>query len=235
MQVSREDCRFGVGAALVAGAGAVLSGPVALGVVALVAPQPPWRDGELFARSYHPIQVLPYALGFLLIAGCVGCVVALSRDREPRLARRRPLALALAAVFAAFILLNYVIQTTFVPGLVAHFRPDLAVIIEALTMVNPAGLGWALEMWGYAFLGVALWLLAPSLSETRVERVAAALVVTNGVMSVAGGVATAVQIDWVFSPAGLASYAAWNLVIVVLCACLALAWRERLSRLRAGA
>ena len=52
-------------------AGAVLSGPVAMFVVAQVAPQPAWAGAGVFADHYHPVQGLPYLLGFLLISGFV--------------------------------------------------------------------------------------------------------------------------------------------------------------------
>ena len=52
-------------------AGAVLSGPVAMLVVSLFAPQPAWTSVSIFAENYHPLQVLPYALGYLLLGGFV--------------------------------------------------------------------------------------------------------------------------------------------------------------------
>lgn len=40
--------------------GAVLSGLVAMLVVAQVSPQPAWISVSAFADNYHPAQVLPY-------------------------------------------------------------------------------------------------------------------------------------------------------------------------------
>jgi len=56
-------------------AGVVLSGPLALLVVALVHPQPSWRDAATFAAAYHPVQLLPYVGGFALIGGFVALIV----------------------------------------------------------------------------------------------------------------------------------------------------------------
>jgi hypothetical protein len=36
-----------------------------------------------------------------------------------------------------------------------------AVLIGALTMANPSSLAWGLEMWGYGFLSVGTWQVAP--------------------------------------------------------------------------
>lgn len=46
--------------------GAVLSGPVAMLVVAQVSPQPAWSGVSAFADNYHPVQALPYVLGYIL-------------------------------------------------------------------------------------------------------------------------------------------------------------------------
>ena len=52
-------------------AGAVLSGPAAMAIVQLVAPQPSWDGVDTFIDHYHPVQALPYVLGYLLLGGFV--------------------------------------------------------------------------------------------------------------------------------------------------------------------
>ena len=70
-------------------------------------------------------------------------------------------ALVFTGVYAALVALNYVVQTTFVPALVTHGDIADAPLIAAFTMAQPRSLAWGLEMWGYGFLGLATWLVAP--------------------------------------------------------------------------
>src|SRR6187401_650634 len=56
---------------LMIAAGALLSGPVAMVVVSQTAPQPPWTHVDAFVDHYHPVQALPYLLGYGLLAGFV--------------------------------------------------------------------------------------------------------------------------------------------------------------------
>jgi hypothetical protein len=194
-----------------------------------VASQPDWRDAETFVASYHPIQLVPYAFGFLLIIGCVTTVVAFARQ-VPRHSNRGILALICTSVFASLIVLNYTIQTTFVPGLAADYKPALAPVLEALTMRNPRSLAWALEMWGYAIVGVGMWIVTPGLRGTRLERTTRWLFLLNLVMSLAGGLATAYRIDWVFTSTGLVSFGLWNALMLVLAGLVTLVWQRRWAR-----
>ena len=62
--------RIGIYAALLLIAGIVLSGPLGLVVVTMLHPQPAWQDAQTQAANYsHPIQVLPFFGGFLLVIG----------------------------------------------------------------------------------------------------------------------------------------------------------------------
>ena len=136
--------------------------------------------------------------------------------REP-LRARATAALGFAAAFAALIFFNYVVQTTFVPALVQGGSPDDRPLVAALALSNPRALGWAIEMWGYAVLGVATWLIAPVLADYgRSGRVAAALFVANGPVSIVGAVWTALQPGWVMTPPGLALFALWNLLVIAM-------------------
>ncbi|MES1205363.1 MAG: hypothetical protein ABUS79_05450 [Pseudomonadota bacterium] len=87
------------------------------------------------------------------------------------------------AVFAAFILFNYAVQTTFVPELARHYDAADARILAALTMSNPRSLAWAIEMWGWGFLGVATWLVSPVFGGAGLERAAALTFAVNGPVS----------------------------------------------------
>lgn len=219
-------------AAVVTLAGVVLSGPVGLALVALH-PQPAWRDVDTFVRAYHPLQSAPYFLGFLLVGGSLALVAALQAMARDELRARATAALGFAAAFAALITLNYVLQTTFVPALVQGFAPENGPLLAALTLANPRALGWALEMWGYAVLGVSTWLVAPVLRDLgRAGTAAGALFVANGPVSLAGGVWTALRPGWVMTGPGFVLFAAWNALVIAM---LALAIRALGSAARAAA
>jgi len=51
--------------------GIILSGPVAVGIVEIWAPQPAWRDAATFVHYYSWFQTLPYLYGFVLVGGFV--------------------------------------------------------------------------------------------------------------------------------------------------------------------
>jgi hypothetical protein len=215
---TRPAARSAVTAAVVTLFGIVLSGPLSLALVSLH-PQPAWTGPEAFARAYHPIQTFPYFTGFLLVGGSLVLIAALQTlARDPHRARATA-GLAFAAAFAALIFFNYVVQTTFVPALAQSRSPEAAPLIAAFALSNPRALGWAVEMWGYAVLGVATWLVAPVLADHgRAGRIAAGLFVTNGPVSIVGAVWTALRPGWVMTPVGLALFAAWNLLMLVMTA-----------------
>jgi hypothetical protein len=84
-------------------------------------------------------------------------------------------------------------------------------------------------MWGYAWLGVATWLVAPVLARTHRERTTAWLFTANGPISIAGAIATACDADWLMTTPGLVAFAGWNALIIVMSA---LCWRVLRARLR---
>jgi len=221
--------RTGSLAALGALLGVLLSGPLAVVLVNATHPQPPWRDAAAFAHSYHPIQLLPYAGGILLVSALIVLVSSLhasARDDEKAVTGA---ALVFAGAFAAFIFFNYVAQTTFVPDLARRYQPANAPIIAALSMSNPQSLAWGIEMWGWGLFGAATWLLSPVFGRSKLERVAAATFVANGPVSIAGALWTTARPGWVMSPAGLAAFAAWNLLLAAMAAFAFLALRRRLD------
>ncbi len=205
-------------AAATALAGALASGPLAAWLVAATHPQPPWRDAATFVRAYHAVQIAPYLAGFLLVGGFVGLIAGLHALAGEAQRARTACALGLAGAFAAMIFVNYALQTTLVPALVRSFSPADGPLLAALTMANPRSLGWALEMWGYAVLGAATWLCAPVFSRGRLERATRALFALNGPLSLLGALASVARPGWVTTPAGLAAYVGWNVLIVAMTA-----------------
>jgi len=208
-------------------AGLLLSGPVALVIVMVVAPQPAWRDLATFAAHYRPIQSLPYWLGIALVGGAVWFVANLAALMPQARRGWAALALTLSAAFAAMIAINYTVQLAFVPAAL-QARSELA---AAFTMSNPRSLGWALEMVGYGLLGVATWLLAPAFPGAGRSRWIRALLVLDGVMSAVGALATFVDLAWVMTPTGLTAYLAWNIVVAI--ALTLVAWEARSGSLPA--
>jgi hypothetical protein len=198
-------------AAVLVAAGAALSGPVAMVLVLLVAPQPPWTGVDAFAASYHPVQALPYALGYLLLSGFVLFAAACHAAAATSLRARTSAALVFTSVYAAMVFTNYAIQIGFVP----HALEGRPAYLAALTMDNPASFAWVLEMFGYAAMGVATWLLAPAFGGSRRADGIRALLIANAVLSVMGAVAVALFEGWVFSRFGFVSFAGWNALVVV--------------------
>jgi hypothetical protein len=95
--------------------------------------------------------------------------------------------LVFTAVFATLIFLNYVIQTTFIPVMARAYTPGDGALLTALSMANPRALAWALEMWGWAFLGLATWLIGPVFRGGALERAARAAFIVNGPVSAQAG------------------------------------------------
>lgn len=230
--MSSDAYRFGVRGAWLTLLGIALSGPLAVACVAASHPQPPWRDALTFARHHHPIQLAPYLGGLLLVAGLVMLLAsAFATMREERPARAAA-GLVSTAVFAALIAFNYVLQVAFVPALARPFEATNAALLAAFSMTNPRSLAWAVEMWGWAALGVATWLAAPAFARSALDRAAAGLFVANGWLSVAGALWTVARPGWVMEPAGLIAFALWNALLTALALLALLALRA--GSIRAG-
>jgi hypothetical protein len=111
------------------------------------------------------------------------------------------------SVYASVVFTNYAIQIGYVPRIL-DLEPQH---VSALTMANPRSFAWFLEMFGYAALGVATWLVAPLFGSgtSAVRR----LLELNGIVSVLGAACTALVDGFVFTAAGLASFVAWNALV----------------------
>ncbi len=232
--MSQSDYRWARYGAGIAAAGIVLSGPISVGLISATHPQPAWQDAATFVAHYHPAQTLTYWCGFLTITGFL---VMFAGMREPGHVHAHAagemgtrLALVFAGIFAALISLNYIIQTTFVPALVNRYDPAENAVIAAFTMANPRSLAWALEMWGYGFLGAATWAAAGALNRNRFEKITATLFVLNGIASIATAIWTAVDIGWVLTLAGLIGYVIWNVLIFAAAVMAYVVFKRRESR-----
>lgn len=146
--------------ALIALAGYVLSGPIGLLAVNLIKPQPAWTTPANFVAEYHFVQTAPFLFGFLLVGGTLmmvaGHYIAASNNQRPAAL----LSLVFTIPFATLIFFNYIVQVSFIPNLVMNYEDEYGGAITSLSMSSPLSLCWNIEMWGYALLGVATWMLA---------------------------------------------------------------------------
>jgi hypothetical protein len=226
---SREHhaARLGALGAVLTIAGMIASGPPVFWLMSVLHPTPSWSGPDAFAESAHWTQTIPFFGGFVLLFGYLCVMAALYHLADDASKPRLTLSLIVTAMFATLILFNYVCQTTFVPALARAYDRALGPTVSALSLQNPRSLSWAIEMWGYALLGVATWLAAPALGSAPLERVAAGLMVANGVMSLTGAAITAIRLDWVMTNAGIASYLAWNVLMFALSVVLLMAFHRR--------
>ncbi len=203
--------------ALIALSGYILSGPVAFLIVQLVKPQPAWVSSAVFAENYSLVQDLPYYFGFLLIAGMLMLVAGHyldSKDAGVKIKFRLLIALGVAIVFCTLIAFNYICQTTFVRNLALFYKPEHDAAIAMFSMTNPLSFCWANEMWGYAFLGIATWLMAAYYREKN--NFICGLLTTNGIVSIASAALTIADVNWLLTTAGLIGYFAWNVLMIVM-------------------
>lgn len=203
--------------ALVALIGYIMSGPVAFVIVNLLEPQPAWVSPAVFAENYSTIQDLPFYFGFLLIGGMLMLVSGHYLDiKKDNIAKKFYLLIALGCtiVFCTLISFNYISQTTFVRNLALNYKPEYDSAISTFSMSNPMSFCWANEMWGYAFLGIATWMLAGYYHDKN--NFIRALLITNGIVSLISAIWTIVDVSWVMTTAGLISYFTWNVLMIVL-------------------
>ena len=176
--------------------------------------QPAWQSAAVFVEHYQAIQGLPIYFGFFLIGGSLivlSIIFLLSKDKLYTL-----LGLVFGMVGAAVVSLNYIIQTTFIPSVVAHYTQAHAVILEAFSMGNPASFAWAIEMWGYGFIGLATWFASAFFQNKGIEKTAKILFILNGMTSIAAALYTALDLGWVLTPPGYIAFGVWNLLYFVL-------------------
>ena len=202
--------------ALLALVGFILSGPVAVLIIRWMAPQPPWESISVFIEHYHPVQHLPYAFGFLLLAGLLMMVIGhfLYYQQGPPHIRLAVLsALCVTIFFCTLIFFNYITQLIFIHQLAIQSDPETYPLIASFTMANPMSLSWTLEMWGYALLGIATWLLRHCYDDQPITK---SLLLINLVFSIASAVWVLFDVNWIFSSTGLVLYGLWNVLMIVI-------------------
>jgi hypothetical protein len=214
-------------AALLTFVGVMVSGPIGFGIVQATHPQPAWTGPARFAASYHAIQTLPFFAGFVLVGGFAWLVACLHAIADARLRVRTTCALVLTSAFAALVVLNYLVQTSFLPQLATHYTSTNDPVISTFAMANPSSLAWCVEMWAYALLGVATWLVAPVFDGSRLEHAVSWMFFVNGPLSLGSAILTAIEPAWAMTMAGLVAFMLWNGLVAAMTALAFVALRRR--------
>jgi hypothetical protein len=197
--------------------GFILSGPVGFLLVQLFKPQPDWSSAAIFVENYKSVQNIPYWFGFILVGGMLILAAAhyLNADEEKPLDRLHILlSLIWTTIFAALVFFNYICQVSFIHHLATNYKIEYDTAISTLSMANPNSLSWSIEMWGYAILGVATWLLSAFYRDKN--KLIYVLLIGNGIVSVLSAVLFTVNGAWLLTTAGLISYFLWNLLMMLL-------------------
>ncbi len=210
-------------------ASVLASGPIGVALVRLLSPQPDWVGAGIFINNFNHVQSLPYFFGYGLIIGSVllvSMIYKLAREEERGVMLP---GLVFVTIYATLVSFNYILQTTFIPVLVNGSADGASILISALSMSNPNSLAWALEMYGYMFLGLSFLWLFPYFKGGNFSRPIFFLLIINAVMSIFGAFISSYQLDWVMSSFGIISFIVWNIVFIGLIFMIMLDLRGRLK------
>lgn len=202
---------------LVALIGLIFSGPFGVLLVQIIKPQPAWTSVAVFVANYSPIQNIPYYFGIILVGGMLILAAAhyINADNEKEFDKLHILlSLIWTTIFSVFIFFNYICQTTFIHHLASNYKSEYDTVISTLSMANPNSLGWSIEMWGYAILGIATWLMSAFYREKN--KIVYALLIINGIVSVLSAILFIINAGWLLTTTGLIGYFSWNLLMIVL-------------------
>ncbi len=166
---------YGAAATIV---GLLLSGPLGLALVTLVAPQPPWKGPMVFVEHFQRVQTLPFLASFIHAVGYVFLMSAFYQVADVRMKTRGMAAFGFTLVFVTLVSFSYISQTTFLPALTGGYHPDNDFAISMLSMANPRSLSWVSS--------VGLWISRPrhlarraDFHRTPLERLTAKLLVVQ--------------------------------------------------------
>jgi hypothetical protein len=190
----------------------VIGGPLLVIVVNTVSPQPVWSDIYNFSSHYSFLQSLPYWAGFILIIGNILFVVSAGRFPAVRKTSLYPLALIAITVYSALIAFNYTIQVAYIPATVR----SPAAGVEIFSMANANSISWALEMFGYAILGIAVWLVAPAFKGNIRRNIIRWLLIVDAIVSILGVVLEVVFIGKMLNEGALVGYYFWNALVALI-------------------
>jgi hypothetical protein len=210
---AKQGYKLGIIAALITAVGTLLSGPLAFLAVSSIKPQPAWVSPQVFVENFHPIQSVTFYFGFLLMGGSILMIAFIHHQKKDE---KTLLALVFTAIAGGLIFFNYFTEATFMPALARNYTPDLDPIIRVFAAANPSSLFWAIEMWGYGFLGLGSILVIHYFSKDGLEGWTRIMFLINGIISIIGAFYTSLDLEWVLTTAGLISYGLWNLLYFAL-------------------
>jgi hypothetical protein len=217
MEYTSEELRIfriGIAAAIITIVGTLFSGPLAFLVVSSIQPQPAWSGAQTYVANYHPVQSITFYFGFLLLFGSVLMITTIYILDNKGI--KSLLALLFTSIGCGLIAFNYFTQATYIPALIRNYTHTLDPIITMFAVTNPYSLFWALEMWGYGFLGLGTLFASNFFSGHGIEKATKTIFMANGFVSLLGVLIISIRLEWVLSISGLVSYAAWNILYIVL-------------------
>ncbi|MCK5342404.1 MAG: hypothetical protein KAR20_03320, partial [Candidatus Heimdallarchaeota archaeon] len=177
--------------------------------------------------NFHMLQTLPYWFGFFLLVGNILFIVSASRLPTIRDKIHSSLSLVCVVIYGSLISINYAIQTTTIPAMVSDSNP----ILETFSMVNPSSICWTIEMFAYAILGIAYWLVSVAFQGKSMLNIIKYLMIFNGVASVLGVLIPVIDPKLLLESESIFGYALWNLLIVLIMTLIIIAFRNKKMRL----
>jgi hypothetical protein len=228
----RSIFEFGIIAVYLNIFGIIFSGLVFPVMSLVLFPQPHWQGYELFVESFHPIQTGTFFCGFFLVIGSLLIFVTLYLIVHPERKIWALSALSINLVFTAVVFLNYIIQTTYVPYLAVNEPPETAYVLAVFSMANPGSFAWALEMYGWGGIGLSFIFMAFAFTSGKYDKILKALFLVNGVSSCASAIMTSVDMNWLFSTAGLISLVVWNILVLIIDIVLLKFFKSKISQIK---
>ena len=214
--IKKETFGFGINAIYLNMFGIIFSGLVFPVLAMIICPQPEWQGAELFVKSFHPLQTATFFCGNFLVIGSLLTFIVLYLTTHVEKKVWALSALAINVVFTAVVFLNYIIQTTYVPYLAVNNPPETATVLAVFTMANPGSFAWALEMYGWGGIGLSFIFMAFIFGNGKYERLLKILFLANGICSFVSAIMTSINMNWLFSPAGLTALVVWNVLVFVI-------------------
>lgn len=214
--VRKNNLKFGIIAVLINIFGIIFSGLVFPVISLIFCPQPPWKDAALFIQSFNPLQTATFFCGFFLVIGSLLTFVVLTQLCKAERKIWAISALSINIFFTAVVFINYVIQTTYIPYLANNNPPEASMMIPAFSMANPGSFAWALEMYGWGGIGLSFIFMAFIFGKEKYETTLKILFIINGICSFVSALMTSVDMNWLFSSAGLLSLIIWNLLVLFI-------------------
>lgn len=222
--------KYGIAGAIMTVVGTLLSGPLAFLAVSKIHPQPGWSGPQTYVDNFHPIQTISFYFGFLLLLGSLLMISVLYVLNNKDL--RSLLAVIFTSIACGLISFNYFTQAAYIPAVVRNYESSLAPVINIFSVTNPISIFWAIEMWGYGFLGLGTLFVAGFFMNQGIEKITKILFWVNGFISMVGALYTSINLEWVLSTAGLISYALWNLLYIILAIYFLMTMFRRLKTLK---